>query len=49
VGPDRVLLTTLLYPFTRSMVPHSGDEEFFLILIRPGAIDHGLTRVLQTG
>jgi hypothetical protein len=28
VGPEGVLLTTFLYPSTRSMVPYSGDEEF---------------------
>ena len=27
VGPDGVLLTTFLYPFTESMVPYPGDNE----------------------
>jgi hypothetical protein len=27
VGLDGTLLTTYLYPFTRSMVPYSGDGE----------------------
>jgi hypothetical protein len=30
VAPDGVLLTTLLYPFARSMVPYSGDKELCL-------------------
>jgi hypothetical protein len=36
VGLEGVLLTTFLYPFTRSMVPYSGDEEVLPILVRPG-------------
>jgi hypothetical protein len=30
VGLEGVLLTSHLYPFTQSMVPYSGDEDFCL-------------------
>jgi hypothetical protein len=30
VGLEGVLLTIHIYPFTQSMVPYPGDEEFFL-------------------
>ena len=36
VGLKGVLLTSHIYPYTQSMVPYSGDEEFCLAWDDPG-------------
>jgi hypothetical protein len=45
VGLEGVLLTTYIYPFTRSMVPYSGDGESCPVLVRHRA--HSNHRVTQ--